>query len=78
MTNNNEAKVRERYARDGYKCLRGGAPDFVFFKVSGNQIDKASIVFVEVKTHTDRMRYEQSIWREIAGLLGLPYRVELV
>lgn len=74
--NYRESVVRDRYEAWGYRMLRNGAPDFVALKVVDGKV--AEVVFVEVKSPTDDASYEQSVWREIAGFLGVPYRLEVV
>jgi len=74
--NMNELKIAEKYKKQGYKYIRGGAPDFVFFKVKNNEIDMDSIKFVEVKYGKDRLSLEQQIYKEILILLGCTYELE--
>lgn len=76
MVNENELKVVKKYEVEGWKTLRGGAPDFLFLRVKDGKIKDA--VFVEVKREGDRLTYEQSIYKEILERMGAKYRVEIV
>lgn len=77
--NKAEKIVQNKYKKKEYFCLHNrGFPDFIFYKIKDNKIEKDSIEFVEVKTPTDRLRHEQLIFKKIATLLGLKYRVEVV
>lgn len=74
--NENEEKVIEKYKREGWKVLRGGAPDFLMLKVDGEEI--VDFEFVEAKTPRDRLSYEQAIYKKVLEKLGAKYRVEVV
>jgi hypothetical protein len=74
--NYRESSVKAKYEADGYRMLRNGAPDFVALKVEGGRI--VGVVFVEVKSPRDPSSHEQSVWREIAAFLGVPYKLEVV
>lgn len=74
--NYRESSVKAKYEAEGYRMLRNGAPDFVGLKVEGGKI--VGVVFVEVKSPDDPPSYEQSVWREIAVFLGVPYKLEVV
>lgn len=76
MVNHNEMSVVRRYEAEGWKTLRGGAPDFVFVKVENGEIK--DFVFVEVKTPKDIVSYEQTIYGKILEKLGANYKVEVV
>ena len=77
MVNKNERGIIERYEQEGWKTLRGGAPDFVFLKLgdNGQIIDQ---VFVEVKSKDAELTYEQSVYRKIIQKLGAKYKVEIL
>jgi hypothetical protein len=74
--NNRELKVKRKYEADGWRMLRGGAPDFVALKVSedGNILESRGI---EVKRDGSQLTYEQAIYRKIFELAGIPYIVEV-
>jgi len=75
--NKAENTIKEKYKKMGYNFLHNrGFPDFIFYKVNNNKPDE--VVFVEVKSETDRLRHEQKIFREIAKKLNLTYKLEIV
>lgn len=77
MVNENEKQVVEKYEREGWKTLRGGAPDFVFLKVNNNG-GIEDFVFVEVKVNGDKLTYDQEVYRKVLETMGAKYKVEVV
>ena len=77
MVNRNEQSVVDKYVAAGWKVLRGGAPDFIFFKVdvAGEITDDLG---VEVKTEVDSLSYEQKVYRKFLERHGVKYKVEVV
>jgi hypothetical protein len=76
MVNDNERIVAERYMKEGWKCIRGGFPDFVFVKdIDGNITDWRC---VEVKSKRDRLSWEQSVIKKLLISKGIDYKVEVV
>ena len=82
--NEREAKVARKYETDGWRVLRGGAPDFLMIKVEGGKpairMEDGKIrgvKAVEVKSATDPLSYEQSVYRMILEAIGVEYVVEV-
>ena len=83
MVTKSEQQVIDKYKEEGYNYTHVGAPDFLFFKLKGNQgltkslkdIDINSIEFVEVKYNGNTLSHEQQIWRHILKALGLKYKL---
>lgn len=77
MVNKNELLVLKKYESQGWKVIRGGAPDFLMLKVNGGKIE--DFIFVEVKNPNSELTYEQAIYREVLEKrLGAKYSVELI
>ena len=76
MVNKNELEVVKKYEEQGWKTLRGGAPDFVFLKVNNGEIQ--DILFVEVKSRGDWLTYEQDIYRKVLEKLNAKYKIETI
>lgn len=76
MVNDNELKIVEKYEAQGWRTLRGGAPDFLFLKVD-NRGEIEDFVFVEVKNGKSGLSYAQAIYREVLELLGAKFKVEV-
>jgi hypothetical protein len=76
MVNKNELEVLRKYERNGWKVLRGGAPDFLMLKVKDGKI--ADHCFVEVKRQGSSLTYEQEIYRKTLKELGAKYIVEVI
>ena len=77
MVNKNEKQIVEKYEREGWRTLRGGAPDFLFLKVNdGGEIK--DFKFVEVKSDDGELTYEQRIYRKILERLGAKYKIETI
>ena len=72
--NNSEKQVKQQLESEGWRVLRGGAPDFIPLKVDG---DGKIIDFkgVEVKSKNGKLSYEQSIYKMIFEMAGIPYEV---
>lgn len=71
-----EEEIADRYANQGWKVLRGGAPDFVMIRVKGGNIHEA--MAVEVKSPKGELTYEQMVYRMILERAGFRYVVEVV
>jgi hypothetical protein len=77
LVNKNELLVLKKYESQGWKVIRGGAPDFLMLKVNGGKIE--DFIFVEVKNPNSELTYEQAIYREVLEKrLGAKYSVELI
>ena len=77
MSNKAEELIKKKYKKLGYKCLHNkGFCDFIFFKVIDNK--PTDIVFCEVKSKKDRLRYEQQVFRKIIESLNLNYQIEVI
>lgn len=79
MVNESEKLIKEKYKTQGYKCLRNGQPDFIFFKEDefGNILTE-SVFFCEVKGTGDNIRLNQYKCMEILKKLGLNVKLEIV
>lgn len=75
--NNRELKVKDKYEQDGWKMLRGGAPDYIALRVDGEG-KITEFEGVEVKRNGAKLSYEQGIYRMIFQKAGIPFRVEIV
>lgn len=77
LPNEREHTVLAHYKADGWVGLHNGAPDFLMLKVSeaGEIID---VMFVEVKSPSDELRYEQAIWKAVLERAGIKYKLEVV
>ncbi len=73
LMNNSEKQVKQQLEDEGWKVLRGGAPDYIALKVNNGQID----IFkgVEVKSKSAKLSYEQQLYRMIFQKAGIPYEV---
>ena len=71
-----EEKVADLYTKQGWKVLRGGAPDFLMIRVKDGEIREA--MAVEVKSPLGDLTYEQMVYRMILEGAGLPYVVEVI
>lgn len=77
MVNRREKTVAEQYESRGYRAVRGGWPDWLFVKVSDDEI--LDFVCVEVKSPSGSLRYNQAIARRVLeDHLGAEYRVAVV
>lgn len=74
--NAREENVADRYTNQGWKVLRGGAPDFLMLKVANGEI--GDVRAVEVKSFKDELTYEQAPYRMVLERAGFQYIVELV
>ena len=75
--NERELKVKAKYEAEGWRMLRGGAPDFIALKID----EKGGILEfmgIEVKNSHDSLTYEQAIYRGLFKLAGREYKVEVV
>ena len=77
MVNRREKEAEERYEEEGWNSVRNGAPDWLFIKTDedGNITD---VKFVEVKSPTGMVRYEQSIWLRALEFLGADTEVTVI
>lgn len=76
MVNKTELEIVKKYESQGWRTLRGGAPDFIFLKTDNEKI--TDFMFVEVKANGDKLTYEQAIYRKILEMLGTDYKVETI
>lgn len=75
--NYRELHIKAQRESNGWRVVRGGAPDFLCIKVDeANRI--VGVEFTEVKSPTDELSYEQALWREVAVFLGVPWKTEVV
>lgn len=74
--NEREAKIKKKYEEQGWKMLRGGAPDYIALKVNS---DGKILTFqgVEVKSKGSLLTYEQQIYKKIFEMANIPYIVEV-
>lgn len=79
MVNESEKLIKEKYEKQGYKSIRNGQPDFIFFREDefGNILPE-SVFFCEVKGTGDNIRLNQYKCLEILKKLGLNVKVEIV
>ena len=71
-----EHSIAEKYKAEGWKVLHKGAPDFLLLKVQDQQISE--IMAIEVKSPTDKLSYDQKVWRDVLRKAGVNYKVEVV
>lgn len=76
MVNVREKQIIDKYEAQGWKTIRGGAPDFLFLKVENEDIK--DILFVEVKDTKCNPTYEQSIYLRVLRMLGAKAIVETI
>ncbi len=77
--NESETLIKEKYEKQGYKWLKSGFPDFIFFREDHNK--KAipeSVLFCEVKGLNDTIKLNQYKCLELLRSLGLNVNVEMV
>ena len=74
--NAREENVADRYTKQGWRVLRGGAPDFLMLKVVNGEI--GDVRAVEVKSFEDELTYEQTVYRMVLERAGFQYIVEVV
>jgi hypothetical protein len=75
--NRRELTVKTNYEKSGWRILRNGAPDLIALKVN-ERGDITDMMAVEVKSKTDRLTYEQEVYRKIFEKAGIPFKVEVV
>lgn len=75
VLNRREDAVRRKYLREGWRVLRGGAPDFLMLKVVSGEI--VDVRAVEVKGPDSCLTYEQSVYRKILEQAGIGFEVEV-
>lgn len=72
--NRRELKVKQDFENEGFKTLRNGHPDFLFYKEKDGKI--VEITFVEVKRpEQDFLTKEQVMYGKILRTLGADYQV---
>lgn len=76
MVNRREKEIANKYEDQGWVAVRCGAPDWLFVKTEEGEISDAK--FVEVKSPSGQLRYEQSIWLRVLKMLGADADVEVV
>lgn len=73
--NNREETIKQKYEKEGWRMMRGGAPDFIAIKVDdGNIIEFKG---VEVKKDGAGLTYEQAIYQKLFELAHIPFVVEV-
>jgi Holliday junction resolvase len=75
--NRREQQIKNELESQGWKILRGGAPDFIALKVTNNG-DVDIFKGIEVKSKMDDLAYEQEVYRKLFILAGVPYEVRVV
>lgn len=76
--NQRERRIKQQLESDGYRVLRGGAPDFMALKPTADgSIDLSQCKGVEVKSRRDKLTYEQEVFRKILIQAGIPYEVRI-
>jgi len=75
--NRREQQIKNELESQGWKILRGGAPDFIALKVTNNG-DVDIFKGIEVKSKMDKLSYEQEVYRKLFILAGVPYEVRVV
>lgn len=77
--NQSERLIDDKYRNRGYNILNKGHVDRIYFKLDDKKnIIPESIIFVEVKSNVDRLKYEQAIMKKIIKSLNLNYKLEYV
>jgi len=73
-TTKEEKEFQMKYEKKGYKCIRKGYPDFIFYKEDkkGNILE---VRFIEHKKNNDCLSNEQKIFKRIAEFLNLNYNL---
>ncbi len=74
--NAREEIIADRYTKQGWKVLRGGAPDFLMLKVESGEMRR--IMAVEVKNPHGDLSYEQRVYKTVLEQAGIQYIVEVV
>lgn len=70
--NLSEYLTEKQFKAEGYKFLRNGHPDFVFYKEdSSNQI--TDVLFCEVKRDYSVLSKDQEVYRKILEFIGAKY-----
>jgi len=70
-----ERKVKKKYEGEGWKCLRKGYPDFLFFRYENG---RPKVRFVEVKSDGHELTEEQRKFKELVEEMGHSYEIESV
>ena len=71
--NNLEKQAKRQLEAEGWRVLRGGAPDYIALKVNDGEI--TDYKGVEVKSKNGKLSYEQQLYRMIFQKAGIPYEV---
>lgn len=75
--NERELIIKRKYEAEGWRILRGGAPDFIALKVDeGGEI--LEFMGVEVKPANGSLSYEQLVYRKVFKKAGIEFKVEVV
>jgi len=72
--NNSERKIKQQLESEGWKVLRGGAPDFIALKVN-EEGEITDFKGVEGKPFNGKLSYEQKIYQKIFELAGIHFEV---
>lgn len=75
--NERELNIKAKYEAEGWRMLRGGAPDFIALKVNGEG-GIQEFMGVEVKPTNGSLSYEQGVYKKIFQLATIKYIVEVV
>ena len=78
MVNLNEDKIRKNYEELGYKVLHKGCPDFLIFKYDKKTKKFSDVQFIEVKAGSDKLSYEQAVFKKVLKSLGLNYHLAYI
>lgn len=74
--NTRELEIKKKYEQQGWKMLRGGAPDFIAIKVDSNG-DIVQFKGIEVKSDGADLSYEQAVYKKLFEHTGIPFIVEV-
>ena len=77
--NARELRVKAKLESEGYRVLRGGAPDFIALKVSPTgEIMEFKGVEVKSRANGVKLSYEQEVYRKLFQLAKIDFEVEIV
>lgn len=75
--NRSEKEVKARYESQGWRMLRGGAPDFIAIKDENGRGAIKEFRGIEVKSPGGNLSHQQGVYRKIFELAGIPFIVEV-
>jgi len=75
--NATELKIKNQLESEGWRVLRGGAPDFIALKVDGegNITDWKGVEVKPLKG--GKLSYEQQVYKKLFGLAGIKFEVRV-